>query len=230
MNKELLIFGANGALGSGVTSALVSKNFDKIYLFDFKFDENNFNDEKIDKITIEDLAIENNVENAFKNVSPGKNKKFFLYSTIGGFAGGNSVSETSVSEWEKMMSMNLRTSFLLAKHFSGLVSSSDSGSLCFTAAYTGLYAENKKAAYGTSKSALIHLVKSLALEGEEIRLSVNAIAPYIIDTPVNREWMKEGEFSKWMKPEEIGELVNSIFDNYNFVTGNIISLKQRFNK
>jgi len=230
MNKELLIFGANGALGSGVTSELIKKNYDKIYLFDFKFDEKKFNDEKIDKITIEDLAIENNVEIAFRNVSPGKNKKFFLYSTIGGFAGGNSVRETSVSEWEKMMSMNLRTSFLLAKHFSDLVSSSDSGSLCFTAAYTGLSAENKKAAYGTSKSALIHLVKSLALEGEEIRLSVNAIAPFIIDTPANRGWMKDGDFSKWMKPEEIGELVNSIFDNYNFVTGNIISLKQRFNK
>ncbi|MGA7837854.1 MAG: hypothetical protein WB996_07795, partial [Ignavibacteriaceae bacterium] len=86
MNKELLIFGANGALGSGVTSELIKKNYDKIYLFDFKFDEKKFNDEKIDKITIEDLAIENNVEIAFRNVSPGKNKKFFLYSTIGGFA------------------------------------------------------------------------------------------------------------------------------------------------
>lgn len=230
MEKELLIFGANGALGSGVTDTLAKKDYDKIHLFDFSFNDGLFDDEKVSKITVEDLAVEANVEKAFSSVTPGKNKKFFLYSTIGGFAGGNSVWETSVSEWEKMMSMNLKTSFLIAKHFSGLVSKSDSGSLCFTAAYTGLSAEKKKAAYGVSKSALIHMVKTLADEGGEIRLSVNAIAPYIIDTPANRQWMKDGDYSGWIKPEEIAELVNSIFDNYNFVNGNIIGLKQRFNK
>ena len=230
MKKELLIFGANGALGSGVTETLVKKEYDKIHLFDFKFSEGIFDSDKINKVIIEDLSDEKNVEKAFANISPGKDKKFFLYSTIGGFSGGNSVWETSVSEWEKMMSMNLRTGFLIAKYFSVLVSSSDSGSLCYTAAYTGLSAENKKAAYGVSKSALIHLVKSLAIEGGDIKLSVNAIAPYIIDTPANRQWMKDEDFTKWMKPVEIGELVNSIFDNYNFVTGNIFRLKQRFNK
>jgi NAD(P)-dependent dehydrogenase (short-subunit alcohol dehydrogenase family) len=75
---------------------------------------------------------------------------------------------------------------------------------------------------------MIHLVKSLAKEGKEIKLSVNAIAPYIIDTPANRGWMKDSNFENWMKPEEIGELIHSVFNNYNFVTGNIIKLRDRF--
>lgn len=230
MKKELLIFGANGALGRGVARTLINKNYDNVYLFDFKFDDTELKEEKVTKIIVDDLSLEDNVAKAFSKIGADRDKEFFLFSTIGGFTGGNSVQETSVSEWEKMMSMNLKTSFLIAKYFSGLVASSDSGSLCFTAAYTGLSAEENKAAYGASKGALIHLVKSLAIEGEKIRLSVNAVAPYIVDTPANRSWMKEGDYSKWMKPSEIGELVNSIFDNYHFVTGNILRLKQRFNR
>jgi hypothetical protein len=72
-------------------------------------------------------------------------------------------------------------------------------------------------------------VETLSSEGNSINLSVNAIAPFIIDTPVNREWMKNGNYSSWMKPEEIGELIHSLFQQYNFISGNIIELKKRFN-
>ena len=128
-----------------------------------------------------------------------------------------------------MFNMNLKTNFLLAKYFSILVSKSSSGSICFTAAYTGIRAEKNKAAYGLSKASLIHLVKSLALDGKGINLSVNAIAPYIIDTKANRKWMKDFDFDTVMKPDEIGELIYSLFNNYYFVTGNIIELTNRFN-
>jgi len=109
-----------------------------------------------------------------------------------------------------------------------LIKDSHSGSICFTAAYTGLFPESAKAAYGVSKGAMIHLVNSLAEEGNEINLSVNAIAPYIIDTPANRDWMKGADFNSWMQPAEIGELIYSLFNNYHFVTGNIITLRYRF--
>ncbi|MDZ7624045.1 MAG: SDR family oxidoreductase [Ignavibacteriaceae bacterium] len=111
-----------------------------------------------------------------------------------------------------------------------LVKESHSGSICLTSAYTGLVAEPGKAVYGTSKAALIHLIKSLAEEGKEINLSANAIAPFIIDTPANREWMKDADYEDWIKPGEIGEFVDSIFQSYNLLSGNIYQLKYRFNK
>jgi NAD(P)-dependent dehydrogenase (short-subunit alcohol dehydrogenase family) len=227
MKKELLIFGSNGALGKGVAGILTAKDYDKVYLFDFHPNEK-YSEQKTINIKIEDLSTEKNVNNAFTQIKPSKDTAFFLFSTVGGFAGGNKVWETDLSEWEQMMNMNLTTSYLIAKYFALLVKESHSGSLCFTSAYSGLIPESNKGAYGTSKSAMIHLVNTLASEGTEINLSVNAIAPYIIDTPANREWMKEADFEPWMKPGEIGELVHSLFNNYNFVTGNIIKLKYRF--
>ncbi|MHB1686003.1 MAG: SDR family NAD(P)-dependent oxidoreductase [Ignavibacteriaceae bacterium] len=226
MKKELLIFGSGGALGKGISDTLIKKDYDKVYLFDFKPDIS-IQNKKVEAILVNDLTHEENVVEAFNAVKPGKDKILFLYSTVGGYFGGKNIWETEVADWDKMFNMNLKTSFLIAKHFSKIVKESAAGSIFFTAAFTGLNPEVKKAAYGVSKGALIHIVKTLALEGKEIKLTANAIAPLIIDTPANREWMKGG-YDSWIKPEEIGELIHGIFSNFNFVTGNIIQLTERF--
>jgi len=228
LKKELLIFGASGALGNGVTGVFLKKNYDKVYLFDFKHKE--IAQTNVQQIIVKDLSIEGNVKKAFSEIEPSKEKVFYLYSTIGGFTGGKKIWETETGDFDRMINMNLKTSFLIAKYFSLLIKDSHSGSICLTSAYTGLVAEPGKAVYGTSKAALIHLIKTLAEEGKEINLSANAIAPFIIDTPANREWMKDADFEDWIKPEEIGEYVNSIFQSYNLLSGNIYQLKYRFNK
>jgi NAD(P)-dependent dehydrogenase (short-subunit alcohol dehydrogenase family) len=228
MKKNLLIFGADGALGRGVAGSLSKKDYDKIYLFDSHYEEESVSNERINRIKIEDLSIEENVIRAFRSILPSHNEIFFLYSTVGGFTGGKSLWDMEVSEWDKMININLKTGFLIAKHFAGVVKSSAGGSICFTAAFTGLNPEANKSAYGVSKSGLIHLVKTLAIEGEKVNLSVNAVAPYIIDTPANREWMKDSDFSKWIKPDEIGELAHNLFINFHFISGNTILLNKRF--
>jgi len=228
LKKELLIFGSSGALGNGVTEIFLKKNYDRVYLFDFKHKEIPNNEVK--QILINDLSVEENVKIAFSKVTPSRDTAFFLFSTVGGFTGGKMIWETEVGYFDRMINMNLKTSFLIAKYFSLLVKSSHSGSICLTSAYTGLVAEPGKAVYGTSKAALIHLIKTLAEEGKEINLSANAIAPFIIDTPANREWMKDADYEDWIKPGEIGEFVDSIFQSYNLLSGNIFQLKYRFNK
>ncbi len=226
MKKELLIFGASGALGKGASEVFLQKDYDKIFLFDSKT-EVNIKHEKVETVKVKDLTLEANVADAFKSVKPGNDKVFFLFNTIGGYFGGKNIWETEVIDFEKMFNMNLMTSFLIAKHFSLLVKNSAGGSILFTAAFTGTNPEAKKAAYGASKAALIHLVKTLALEGKEIKLTANAITTLVIDTPANRKWIK-GNYDSFVKPREIGELVHGIFNNFNFVTGNIIQLAEKF--
>jgi NAD(P)-dependent dehydrogenase (short-subunit alcohol dehydrogenase family) len=228
MKKILLIFGSSGALGNGITDYFLGKKYDQIYLFDFKHKDGS--DQKVRRIVVSDLSVEANVKEAFNNVSREKDAVYFLFSTVGGFTGGKNIWETEDGYFDRMINMNLKTNFLIAKHFSLLVKDSHSGSICFTTAYTGLVPETGKGVYGTSKAALIHLVKTLAEEGKQINLSANAIAPYIIDTPANREWMPDADYSKWTKPVEIAELVDSIFQNYNTNSGNIFQLKYRIGK
>ncbi len=228
MKKELIIFGSSGALGKGVTEVFLKKKYDKIYLLDFKHRE--ISQSNVKQISVKDLSEEKNVISAFNEIIPSKDSAFFLFSTIGGYTGGKKIWETEVGYFDRMINMNLKTSFLIAKYFSLLVKNSNSGSICFTSAYTGLYAESGKGIYGASKAAIIHLIKTLSEEGKEINLSANAIAPFVIDTPANREWGKESDYDNWIKPNEIGEFVESIFQNYNIISGNIYQLKYRFNK
>ena len=226
MKKKLLIFGSSGALGNEVTELFLRKNYDEFYLFDFKHKELSL--DNIKRIIVNDLSSEKNVQEAFGKVIPSKDSVYYLFSTVGGFTGGKKIWETEVGYFDRMINMNLKTNFLIAKYFSLLVKDSHSGSICLTSAYTGLVAEDGKGVYGASKAALIHIVKTLAEEGKEINLSANAIAPYIIDTPSNREWLTDSDYEKWIKPSEIGEFVDSIFQNYNLISGNIFKLKYRF--
>jgi NAD(P)-dependent dehydrogenase (short-subunit alcohol dehydrogenase family) len=225
MKKTLLIFGAYGALGKGVISALLRKDYDKYYLFDFNAEEQEISDKRVININTGDLSDEINVERAFQRTDI-KEGKLFLFSTVGGFFGGKELAETTVDDFDKMISRNVKTNFLIAKNFLNKVS--DGGAICLTTALTGLNPEAGKIAYGTSKSALNYLVEALSLECVEKGICVTGIAPHIIDTPENRKWTPDGDYEKWQKPEEIGELLHFIFSNYNYLSGNIIKLKTRF--
>ena len=145
MRKELLIFGSSGALGNGASDVFLKKNYDRIYLFDFK--HKGITNTNSKQIIVKDLSVEENVKKAFNEVSSSKETIFFLFSTIGGFAGGKKVWETNSECFDRMINMNLKTSFLIAKYFSLLVSKSHSGSICFTSAYTGLVPEQEKGMY-----------------------------------------------------------------------------------
>src|SRR4030066_748618 len=117
MKKKLLIFGANGAIGKGVTKVLSQKDFDKIYFFDSKLLEDKIATDKTLNIQIKDLTKEENVISAFSQIKPDKDTCYFLFSTIGGFWGGEKIWETKLEDWNRMISLNLNENFLFAKYF-----------------------------------------------------------------------------------------------------------------
>ena len=108
MRKELLIFGANGALGQGVTKVLSQKDFDKIYTFDSHIAEETIPNNKLVKIRIKDLTKEENVIEAFSNIKPNKDTCFFLFSAIGGYWGGESIWETKSEDWNRIIEIKFK--------------------------------------------------------------------------------------------------------------------------
>jgi NAD(P)-dependent dehydrogenase (short-subunit alcohol dehydrogenase family) len=229
MKRIVLIFGAYGALGTGVTKTLLKKDYDRYYLLDFEAESKDQDDKRVVNINYRDLSEEKNVEEVFSRISVDKESEVYLFSTIGGFFGGKEVSETEIKDLDKMLNMNLRANFLIARQFLRSFYGRR-GCLCFTSAFSGFDPEAKKAAYGLSKSALNYLINTLSLECQDKEIAVNGVAPYIIDTPENRYWTKDADYEKWQKPEEIGELINYIFGARTYFSGNIISLKIRFRR
>ncbi|HEX2983798.1 MAG TPA: SDR family NAD(P)-dependent oxidoreductase [Ignavibacteriales bacterium] len=223
MKKTLIIIGASGALGKGISKVLVGKDYDACYLVDSHIAPELKDISGYKFIESGDLSIEDNVQKVFNRFPPDREGLFFCYSTVGGYAAGKPVRETDYSEWNKMFKLNADISFLIGKYFSKLTASSGGGSIIFTASGAGLEPQENKAAYGASKAALIHFVKTLAAEGRKHNMSANAVAPYILDTPENRSWVSDEK--QLTKIEHIAETARFIFSNYKSFTGNIISMK-----
>lgn len=222
MKSYILIFGSQGNLGKGITKVLAEKEFTKIYLFDRHFSRIKSPNNQIVQIKVKDLMNEEDVISAFNNITIDQKADYHLISTIGMFMGGKTITDTKYDDWLRVHSTNLNISFLIAKHFSKLVKAAKGGSIWLTSAITSLNPEEGKAAYGSSKNSLNYLVKTLAKEGRKINLSSNAIAPFIIDTKQNREWISDKTLM--VSPKSIGNLLYSLIKNYKILSGNVFEL------
>ena len=126
---------------------------------------------------------------------------------VGGYLGGKGVSELDEKEWDLMMTMNLKSAFLISKHVIPQMISSKYGKAVHVSSRTGLQSTGYDSAYAASKSGLIRLVESLSEESKESNINVNCIMPSIIDTEANRKAMPTADFSKWVKAEELANVV-----------------------
>lgn len=222
MKRIFILFGASGDLGNAAVKYFLNSNFDYYYFISRKPINIQSDNKKYKFLQTDDLTEESQVEKVFSKIEKDSSSQFFLFNTIGGFSGGNKIYQTNLSEVKNLLDKNLISSFLIAKHFAKFIIGTGGGSICFTSAYSSVQNEIGKFAYGLSKNGLNYLVKTLAEEGKEIKLSANAVAPNIIDTPANREWVKD--VKSMVRPDEICGKVNSLFEQWESVTGEIFLL------
>jgi NAD(P)-dependent dehydrogenase (short-subunit alcohol dehydrogenase family) len=62
-------------------------------------------------------------------------------------------------------------------------------------------------AYSASKAAMVSLIKTVALENKDAGLTANVILPGTMDTPANRQSMPTANFSKWVRPGTVADLM-----------------------
>lgn len=122
----------------------------------------------------------------------------------------------SMTEWQKVLDVNLTSGFLAAKYQLPALEARGGGSLVFTSTFVGYTAGFPGlAAYAASKSGLIGLVQVLASEYGRKGIRVNALLPGATDTPMGREVANTPEalqfvaglnaFKRIAAPEEIAE-------------------------
>lgn len=223
MNKIFILVGASGNLGMDAVNFFLNKDYDDYYFISRK----PVSHSKGNLILVDDLSDEENVKTAFDKINREQNNFYYLLNTVGGYIGGSSISETSLTDWQRMISLNLTTTFLIAKNFIQLCNTGSGGSFITLSALSGIYPEPKKASYSISKNGINYLIKLLALENKSNHISFNAIAPYIIDSEENREWVQDK--SLLISKENICKLAEDIFNNSAVISGNIFELPYSYN-
>ncbi len=125
---------------------------------------------------------------------------------VGGFSAGTIV-ETSEKVWDLMMDLNVRTAFHVIRASLPSMMAAKRGRIVAVGARAALEPSPGLSAYGVSKAALVALVKNVAAEVKDSGITANAVLPSVIDTPMNRKAMANADFSRWVAPESIAQLI-----------------------
>lgn len=126
---------------------------------------------------------------------------------VGGFAMGGRVHETDVSEFEEQLRLNLRPTYLVSQAVVPHMLESDGGAIVCVSSRAALRPFSGAAGYITGKAAVLALVDAMAAEYTRDGIRVNAVLPSVIDTPANRAGQPNADYSTWVSPAEIAEVV-----------------------
>ena len=108
-----------------------------------------------------------------------------LAHVMGGFAGGQSVTETDDETFEKMLDLNYRAAFYMARAVLPKMRAQGAGRILAVASRQAVEPAAMVGAYSASKAALVSLIRTIALENKDRCISSNAVLPGTMDTPSN---------------------------------------------
>jgi NAD(P)-dependent dehydrogenase (short-subunit alcohol dehydrogenase family) len=198
----VLVAGGTGALGVPVVRELLARDYDVTATWIVEGEAERLRGEPVELVRA-DLFDAGEAEAAVAAVEHLE----AVVNVAGGFAGGPRVHETDPDEFEGMMRLNVRPSFLLARAAMPRMAERGGGAFVGVSARAALRPFPGAAGYVASKAALLALIQALDVEYKGDGVRCNAILPSVIDTPANREAMPDADHSKWVPPEQIAKVV-----------------------
>lgn len=148
------------------------------------------------------------------------------------------LENLDVSEFDRILRVNVRGVFLGLKHVLKVMHAQGYGSVINTASTAGLRAEHSMSAYTASKHAIIGLTKAAAIEYVKKGVRVNAICPGGVDTALTQAvpaMMQESGYypeefpnmrmGRFADPSELAEMVVFLASSKSsYMTGSVIAV------
>jgi len=210
--RTIIITGANGGLGTLTVKKFLEEGYKVVAVgngstdhLSFAMSNANFEWNEID-LTDEAGSV------AFVKDSIAKHGRIDgALLLAGGFAMGD-IAATDGAALKKMLSINFETAYFVARPLFGHMLEKGYGRLVFMGARPALKAEQGKGVIGYSltKAMLFHLAELLNASAKGKNVVASVVAPSTIDTAVNRRDMPDADFSAWVRPEQIADLLEFI--------------------
>lgn len=182
-----------------------------------------------------DVSSSKDVKEMINKVSQKFGTINILFNNAGIYQEDKYVHELPEELWDKTIDTNLKGVFLCSKYAIPIMKKKG-GAIINTSSSLGIVAEPESPAYCSSKSAVIHLTKVMALEYAKDNIRVNCVCPGPIDTPMFRKSFKnKKEAENYIKnhtitgrigkPEEVAKVVLFLAsDDASYVTGSAYSV------
>jgi NAD(P)-dependent dehydrogenase (short-subunit alcohol dehydrogenase family) len=138
------------------------------------------------------------------------------------------VADGSLDTWDLLYKINLRSAVAASKAALPHLRNNGAGRIVNIGAGAAAKAGAGMGAYTASKAGIARLTEALAEELKDERITVNAVLPSIIDTPPNRADMPKADFDRWVKPEQLADVILFLLsDRAAAVTGALLPVVGR---
>src|SRR5260370_4563332 len=149
-----------------------------------------------------------------------------LINIAGAFA-FETVADGDPKIWQRMYAINLLTALNASRSALPHLAASPSARIVNVGAMAALQAGAGMGPYAASKAGIHRLTEALAAELKG-KITVNAVLPSIIDTAANRASMPKADFSKWVTPQELTEVILFLVsDAASAITGALLPVSGR---
>jgi len=211
-DKVVLVAGGTGGLGHAVSLAFLSEGAKVVVTYR---NEKEFevlrsavgaNGPSLEGRRV-DVADEAAVHQLIDNVFAKYGRLDALVNTVGGYVGGVNLWETEPKLFDQMLTLNLRSGYVLTRAAVPAMLKQGFGAIINVASKAAVDHAAGAAAYAASKAGAVAMMDSLAAEVTGTGVRVNSILPSIIDTEINRKAIPKADFAKWPKPEDIARVI-----------------------
>ena len=231
-NKNIFVTGATGGIGGSIIDTLnvaganliaSGSNQEKLEMIKSKY--------KNIKIIKFDISNHKEIEKLAEQVSNLFDGKIDGLVNNAGVNRDNIFLRMSLDEWQKVLDVNLTSNFLISKFFIKKMIKNKSGKIVNITSIVGHTGNIGQANYAASKSGIIGMSKSLALEYAKKNILINCISPGFIDTAMTdkiddkfkTQLIDKIPINRLGKPLDVANVVSFLMsDLSNYITGETI--------
>lgn len=221
-DKVIIVTGGLGTLGRAVSSAAVAAGA-TVVCVDVVDGQPA---EGVNASPALDLGDAEATKAAFADIAKQYGRIDGLVNVAGGFA-WETVDDGSIETWDRLYQMNVRTAVNASKAALAHIPKSG-GRIVSIGAAGAVKADMGLGAYAASKSGVARFTEALAEEVKARNITVNAVLPSIIDTQPNRNDMPDADFSTWVSPQALADVILFLLSSQaEAVTGALIPVTGR---
>jgi len=231
-NLNIVLTGATGGIGNSILEKLVASEANIL--------ATGTNEEKLNSIKKEyqsvkvikfDISAHDKIENFINNANEVLENKIDVLINNAGVTRDNLAIRMKDEEWNKVIDVNLTSTFLLSKNVIKKMIKNKRGKIINITSVVGHTGNIGQANYSASKAGLIAMSKSLALEYGKKNINVNCVSPGFINTDmtskINEDYknMLKSKISldRFGDPKDVANTVVFLCSNLSdYITGETI--------
>jgi NAD(P)-dependent dehydrogenase (short-subunit alcohol dehydrogenase family) len=212
--RTALITGGTGGLGGAVTETMLARGWRCVVPFAVAREaealQRRISDEDLRsrlQLVEADLFDEDAVAAAVGEADQTSAPLEAAVNLVGGFDAAGRVHETPIERFEAQLRTNLRATYLVSAAALPRMLERKGGAIVCVSSRAALQPFPGAAGYITAKAAVLTFVAVLANEYTADGIRANAIIPSVIDTPANRASQPDADYSRWVSPQEVANVI-----------------------